>query len=384
MGKGGSKWRLPSGSWRIQYYVDGQPRRETYPTEQAADARLAEVAQLKAASYDVGGGLQTVRAFFVDWLTQRQRSSRAERTLDADRRNVEAHIMPAIGDMRLSDVRARNLQSLLNDIQDDIAARTDGRFSGVRTAQLVATLLTQAFDVAVAQRLIPFSPMQGVEVPTYERAEVVPADEGQVARLLLAAQQTPMPALWYAYALLGLRRGEPLGWRVQDVNLHARTVRIAQQVQAVGGELKRPTPKRGSARTLPLPELIVPWVERRLAEVRAQRVTAGPAWHDLDLVFCRPESGLPLWPSTVNHWWYDLRERAGLAGHTLHSLRHAFATMLDEATVTEALAASILGHGKKSVTQRYTHPRVEAMRRPIEEVAQRVARAMERVREATG
>jgi hypothetical protein len=47
-------------------------------------------------------------------------------------------------------------------------------------------------------------------------------------------------------------------------------------------------------------------------------------------------------------------------------------TLLDEATITEAMKVQIMGHAKKNVTQRYTHPRVEAMRRAIEEVATRV------------
>lgn len=381
---GGSKWQLPSGSWRIQFYLDRRAHQETHPTEQAADARLEEVRRLKQAAYDVGGGLQTVQAYAEGWLAQRERSSRAARTLDGDRRTLEGYVLPHVGQMRLCDVRAAHLQAALNGIEDDIRARTAGRFAGTRTAQLAASLLEQLFASAVAQRLIPYSPMDGVETPSYERAEVEPADDLQVAQVLLAAQQAPMPALWYAYALLGLRRGEGLGLRWSDVDLKRKTVRVSQQIQAIGGALVQVAPKSAaSARLLPLPALLVPQLEARQTEQRRERLKAGPAWHDHDLVFAGP-LGSPCWPSTVNHWFYDLRDRSGLPGtFRLHHLRHSFTTMLDEAAITEALKAGILGHGKKTMTQKYTHPRVEAMRRAVEEVADRVLRAMEKARTGT-
>jgi integrase len=374
----GSKWKLPSGSWRVQFYLDGRTYRETHPTTEAADARLEEIQQLKAAKYDVARGLQTVSEFLTAWLSQRERSARAERTLDADGRNVDAYILPRLGGERLADVRANDLIDLLNGIQDDISTRTNGRFSGTRTAQLVASLLTQAFDAAVKQRLIPFSPMDGVEVPTYDRAEVEPADHQQIGALLARAPESPVPALWYLYTLLGLRRGEGIGIRISDVHLTQRTIMISQQVQAVGGELKIVRPKGKKSRLLPLALVAVPWVEQRITQVRAMRLKAGPAWQDHDLLFCTPD-GRPIWPTTIDGWWRDLRDAAKLPAHlTLHSLRHSFATMLDECIVTEATKQRIMGHAKKNITQRYTHPAVETMRQAIEEVAGRVAPAIEK------
>lgn len=377
----GSKWRLPSGSWRIQFYLDGRTYRETHPTAEAADARLAEIRQLRAAKYDVARGLQTVSEFFTAWLSQRERSARAARTIDADGRNVDGYILPRIGGERLADVRANDLIELLNAIQDDISTRSGGRFSGTRTAQLVASLLTQAFDAAVRQRLIPFSPMDGVEVPTYDRPEVEPADPQQIGALLARASESPVPALWYLYALLGLRRGEGIGIRIGDVHLTQRTIMISQQVQTVGGALKLVRPKGKKGRLLPLPLVAVPWVEQRITQVWAMRLKAGPAWQDHDLLFCTPD-GRPIWPTTIDGWWRDLRDGAKLPAHlTLHSMRHSFATMLDESTVTEAMKQRIMGHAKKNITQRYTHPTMEAMRRAIEEVAGRVVLAIEEAQE---
>jgi integrase len=325
-----------------------------------------------------------VTEFFTAWLAQRERSSRALRTNDGDGRNVDAYILPQLGARRMADVRAHDLIALLNGIQDDIVERSSGRFTGTRTAQLVATLLTQAFESAVRQRLIPFSPMDGVEIPTYDRAEVEPADARQLAGLLRAAQDTPLPALWYLYTLLGLRRGEGLGVRLADLDLTRRTVTSAQQVQAVGSKLEIVRPKGKKGRLLPVPVIAIPWLAERATQVKALRLKAGPAWRDHDLLFCGP-LGQPLWPSTVDHWWGDLRAAAELPpALILHGLRHSFMTLLDEASITEALKQTIMGHAKKNVTQRYTHPHVEAMRRAIEEVAERIIGAESERKEEAG
>lgn len=372
----GSKWELPSGSWRIQFYINGQSHHETHRTVEAAVARLEEIARLKDAHIDVAGGLQTVRDYYAGWLEQRARSSKAGRTKAADVANVNAYIIPAIGDERMADVRGPRLQQLLNDVEDDVKARTQGHRSGRRTAQLVGTLLKQAFRDAHSLRLIPFDPMDGVKIPTYTRAEVEPADDVKVAALLLRAAAMPHPALWFCYALLGLRRNEGLGIRIKDVDLRNRTILIAQQVQRDGKGWAFPLPKGGKTRLLPYPAIMDPWIEQAITAARKAQLKAGPAWRDHGLLF-PSETGAPIWPTTVDHWWHELRAAVELPpALTLHSLRHAFMTMLDEASITEAQKQRIMGHAKKNVTHRYTHPAVQAMRRAIEEVAQRVVREM--------
>jgi integrase len=381
----GSKWELPSGSWRIQFYVEGQRYTETVPTADAADARLEEIARLKAAHIDVGGGMQTVTDFFSDWLDQRDRSAKSQRTKSDDRRNVQTYIVPAIGDMRIGEVRSRRLQDLLNAVEDGVRERTKGHHSGKRTAQLVGTLLQQAFDAARDQRLIPFSPMDGVIIPTYDRAEVVPADDVGVASVLLHAAKMPLPALWYSYVCLGLRRNEGIAIRIKDVDLEHRTILIAQQVQVEkGGVFSFPLPKGKKMRLLPYPRLMTPWLEQQMTEVKRLKLKAGGKWHDHDLLFCS-DDGDPLWPSTIDRWWRELRDAVGIAPELhLHSLRHSFMTMLDETQLTEARKKRIMGHGKSDITEKYTHPGVEVMRRAIEEVAERVVRAMEKRQAATG
>ena len=366
----GTVYQNHRGTFTAEYRIDGRRHREHYPTAEAAHARLAEIDRLRQAGQDIAGGRQDVTSWLSSWLRLRERQKLAPRTLRGYRDLIEGYILPRVGGLRVAEVRPHHLQELIHGVEDDIAERTQGRHDGTRTVQLVATVLRQAFDLAMDRDMIARHPMRGVLLPEHERGKVEPASPAQVRALL----ETPaaLPALWHLYALLGLRRGEPLGLRWVDLNLSAGTVRVAQQVQAVGNELRLTAPKRGSERTLPLVGALPELLARQRVVVAQARLKAGAAWTDHDLVF-PGERGAPLWPSTVNHWWYDLRGAAGLPDTLrLHHLRHTVATMLVEADAAEALIAGILGHAKKNVTQQYTHARIEAMRRALERVAERV------------
>lgn len=373
----GTVYRNHRDTWTAEYRVNGKRHREHFPTPEAAAAHLAEVEQRIADGQDIGGARQSVAAWLADWLELRRRSGKlAARTLDGYRRTIEGSILPNFDPLRLGEVRASHLQSLLYAIEDDVQARSHGRYSGARTVQLAATVLDQAFEVALHRGMVTRNPMRGVEVPDSERAPIEPATDAQVAAVLLGAATAPHPALWHLYALLGVRRGEPLGMRWADVDLSRGTVRITQQGQAVGGAVLLVPPKggRGSAseRLLPLVGDLPALFAQQRAAVLARRLKAGSAWEDHDLVF-PGERGRPLWPTTIDHWWRELRASAGLPDtFRLHHLRHTVATLLDEAQVTEAIKAGILGHGPKNVTQRYTHARIEAMRRALEQVAERI------------
>ena len=85
--------------------------------------------------------------------------------------------------------------------------------------------------------------------------------------------------------------------------------------------------------------------------------------------------GTPLWPRNVDREFYSLRDAAKLpTTMTLHALRHTTATLLDEVGASEALKAGILGHKTQTITQRYTHARLAAMRTVLDALSMRVLR----------
>lgn len=384
----------------IAYYaalpIDGKVERRRAPTEQAAAALLEELRELRKQGIDVGSGAQPVSTWTQTWYDlQVEAGVKRQRTLSDTRRLLENYILPAIGKKPLDEVKPDDIQQLIFRTRDEIRAyyteRADkraaeglagARHDGIRTARALASLLKQAFAFAVTRKLIPESPYRGIVLPKVAKKRLSLPTEAQIGALLHAAKGTPLEALWHVYALLGLRRGEGIGLRWADYDLSSRTIRVAQQVQALPKEDDEPSrliigdPKsHAGERTLPAPAALCELLDSlKLAQMKL-RVRRAQTWQDNDLIFCNRDGG-PLWPRYVEKHWYELRAQAGIgADITLHRLRHLVATLLDEAGATEAIKREILGHEAGTITQRYTHARLDRMRDVLERVSKCVLEA---------
>jgi integrase len=370
--------------WQVALDINGRLVRRNAPDRTSAEMALAELQELKRREIDLGAGSQSLAQWLETWLAQMARDLRP-RTINDYRYQIETYILPVLGDRALEHLRAHHIQHFLNQIVDGIRSAHPER-QGTRTARLCATRLRQALDLAVARKLIADNPMAGVILPRDKPAPIDPPADAAIAALLVVAAEHPRAALWYCYALLGLRRGEGLGLRWADIDLERGTIRIAQQVQELSGRKsdmpshERPEHERArlhigppksdaGVRVLPIPTALRTLLREHRATQLAARLKRAKTWHDHDLVFCNRDGG-PLWPRSVSDDWYALRDAAGLPKSTkLHHLRHALATLLDENGATEALKRAILGHEAQTVTQHYTHARVEAMRIVLERVS---------------
>jgi integrase len=376
----GSIYRASDGKGFIAALeIDGVLRRRRAPDRATAEARLAELQELRRRRIDIGQGAQTLESWMNAWYELRRGEGLRPRTLADYRRYIETYILPGLGQVRLDALRAEAIQAWLDATRAEIEqAYTDeatgrARFSGVRTVRAAAQVLEMALDLAVERKLIPDNPMVGVRLPRDQPGKIEPLTDAQLAGLLKVARTTRLVALWFAYALLGLRRGEGLGLRWTDLDVEQRTLRITQQVQSIEGRRVVGDPKSGAGeRVLPVPAILLELLLEHRGGQQVQRGKRAAMWQEHDLIFCSRD-GLPLWPRNVEDDWYALRERARLPDTVkLHHLRHTVSTLLDEVGASEALKAGILGHGKKTVTQRYTHARVEAMRQVLERLVERV------------
>lgn len=376
--------------WQAALEIDGRVVKRNAPTREAAEAKLAELKQLRDAQIDIGGSEQTVTLWMSAWL-EVMRPGLRESTYLTYRSQIETYILPAIGDTRLCDLRANHIQSMLDGLIADIVQASKGRRKGTRTAQMVAQRLDAALDLAVERDLLQKSPMRGVVLREDKPAKVVPPTVEQVRELLrlvseplaVARSTDPVRAmldlndavLFHAYALLGLRRGEGLGLRWADVDLEAGTLRVTQQIKYVPGAGRTVDDPKSDAgvRTLPVPRVLGELLRRLRAAQAAVRLRRGDTWQEQGLVVTNRDGG-PLWPRNVGDRWYELRAQSGMPEAKMHHLRHSVATLLDEAGASEAIKRDVLGHESANVTQRYTAARIDAMRAKLEQVAERVTR----------
>ncbi len=155
---------------------------------------------------------------------------------------------------------------------------------------------------------------------------------------------------------VGLRKGEALGLRWQDVNLDAGTLKVRVALQLIYGKLQLVQPKTArSRRTLALPQSSVVALRAHRARQLEERLLAGPRWKDSGLVF--PSSvGTPMNPRNLNRHFERVLNKTGLPRKRFHDLRHTCATPLLAQDVHPRVVMEILGHSQISLTMdTYAH-----------------------------
>lgn len=238
----------------------------------------------------------------------------AERTESIIHTHIEG---TSLGARHLGSVLPSELQSWVSDRASVLAPST---------LRQVVGLVRSVYSAAVIDRLVAFSPATRLTLPSMHRERVVPLTVDQV-RALADAMALQYQAMVIAQAGLGLRVGELLALRVDDIDFLRRTVRVEHQSVQKTRELLPPKTPR-SKRTVPLPKVVGDALAAHLAAYPASE----PVGCDCPkIVTCsRVRSGLLFHTSTGQPLWHEhygtrvfatAVKRAGLtAGTTSHDL----------------------------------------------------------------
>jgi integrase len=179
----------------------------------------------------------------------------------------------------------------------------------------------------------------------------------EVRRLLAAAAEDRLEALYVLAVTTGMRQGELLGLRWRDVDLAGRSVRVTGSLQYVPGRgLRVSAPKTARSRRN---VLIGDVCAAALAKHRERQATeqAGLSeWEDNDLVFPN-RLGRPMHATNLlARSFADLLERAAVPRVRFHDLRHTAATLLLGQGVHPKVVSEMLGHTSISITlDLYSH-----------------------------
>ena len=150
----------------------------------------------------------------------------------------------------------------------------------------------------------------------------------------------------------GMRLGEILGLRWADINFENESLRVKQTVQ-VDGTFGTPKSYR-SRRSIPVPKFLLKTLKTHRARQSEQRLVAGAAWQDLDLVATRAD-GAPMDPRRVSRLFTQLAKENGF-DFTFHGLRHAYASLMLASGVDLKVTSDLLGHSTIGITaDLYTH-----------------------------
>jgi integrase len=181
--------------------------------------------------------------------------------------------------------------------------------------------------------------------------------EEQARMLLAVACGHRLEALLTLALTTGMRRGELLALRWQDINFDNKSLHILRTLnRLVGYGFIETEPKTSkSRRKIILPDFVIDMLKQHRAHQLEERLKAGVEWQDHDLVFSNTHGGF-LQPDRLREMLQKLLKEAGLPYMRFHDLRHSAATILLSMGVHPKVVQELLGHSAISMTMdTYSH-----------------------------
>lgn len=344
--------------WHGSYYPGDGERKRVYAKtrKEAKDLLVAAIAENLAKPDTEKTSHETptptplkVSEYLYSWLAECESALK----VSSYRRyelSVRVHLAPALSDVGLTALSPAHIQDVYQSkLRDGLSPQS---------VVHLHEALRRALNRAVALGLIQRNPCASVQLPRAPRTVMQPLDKDEARRFLKAVRGTRFEALFVLAITTGMRQGELLGLRWQDLDLEHARVRVSRSYVAWSARGRGATfvePKSsGSRRLIDLTPTAVAALSRHEREMRESGL------HDADSpVFSSAATklGTPVNPANlVSRYFKPILERAGLPDIRFHDLRHTCATLLLGQGVHPKYVQALLGHATIAMTlDLYSH-----------------------------
>lgn len=303
----------------------------------------------------------TVAEYLTHWLTVIEptiRPSSHRRFSEV----VNGRIIPALGSQKLSAVSPVHVQELYADCLKAGLSST--------TVALYHNVLHRALDQAVKWRMLQRNVCDAVDPPRESNPEMKTWTAEQARSFLRLSAEDDLAALWLLALNTGIRRGELLALRWQDIDFERGALAIRRTLTQGTDGLTFGEPKsKAGRRSLALPDVCIDALRTHRVKQLEKRLSIGAVWIDTDLVFERGDGTL-LHPNTLLRAFFRLTATAGLTRIRFHDLRHTAATLMLANGEHPKIVQERLGHADISMTlNRYSHVTMDMQRDAADRLA---------------
>ncbi|HEX6968169.1 MAG TPA: site-specific integrase [Micromonosporaceae bacterium] len=386
----GAGYVLAADGTRKRVYVYGATRRE------AADKLAEKLADSNRGLVVAADANLTVGEYLTAWLTGVAWHRLRPTTYVTYESLVRRFLIPGLGKRKLGTLTVRDVRVFLDrlptvcqccawgwdakrDPNHPVKARRPrccaigaccGKYIRPATVRYVHAVLSAALADGVREDLLGRNVASAVRLAT-PRSDFQPFTAGEARRYLLAAAYHRHGPLFELALRIGLRRGELLGLRWEDIDLDAGHLYVRRTlVRTRGGPTFQPVKTHRSARRIVLPRDCVATLKRYRTRQNIDRRKAGEEWTETGLVFTNSTGG-PMEPATVQRHHQAICELADVRYIRFHDLRHTCATLLLEQGVDLVTIKDLLGHAQIHTTADvYSHVRLRMQRTAIESMDQ--------------
>jgi integrase len=330
-----------------------------------------EVAEkLNQALHSIGQGTfvepsrLTVGEWINTWLFEYKKQSLRPTTFQSYEYLTRVHVKPTIGHIILKDLRSEHLQRLYNEKATQ--GRSDGKGGlSPKTVRHIHCVIHEALEQALKNNLVVRNVSKATTLPRQVKKEMKVLTVDEQCKLLNVLGEERLRSAFILALASGVREGELLAIRWQDIDLKEGIINIRQSLKRVKvfdenkntkSELLFQEPKtKAGKRIIPLPASVITELKEHRNRQLQEKLKARLIYEDNDLVFCT-EIGKPIDTNNLIRKFKALLKKAGMRDINFHALRHTYATRLLEANEHPKVVQEILGHSDISMTlNTYSH-----------------------------
>jgi integrase len=336
-------------SWELKFDIgtDANGRRKTRyasfkGTKRDAEVELAKLVSAAAKGEQVDPSKMTVSDFLDRWERDWCSSNVSPKTAERYGELLRLHVRPHLGLIKLQKLRPVHFVELYGKLAAVLAPRTIGHVHRV-THQALARAVE--WDLVVANAATRVSP------PRVEQEEVEILTAAQIKVMLEMSRGRDIYQIASLALATGMRRGELLALRWQDIDLEGGRITVARSLEQtkVGGlRFKEPKTRHGR-RTIGLPTSAVAQLRQHWKAHQELRLALGAGKSPPQALVFSDVNGAPRRPDVISQTWRKIAKVAKVKA-TFHSLRHTHASHLIAAGIDILTISRRLGHGSPTIT----------------------------------
>ncbi|MBQ8904448.1 MAG: site-specific integrase [Oscillospiraceae bacterium] len=272
-----------------------------------------------------------------------------ETTVIGYKTKIRCYIKPALGEILITSLRAEHIQRMINDMIN--------RGLSPKNIRDTYNNVNAAMKKAVATKLIPYNPCEGVALPKLKKYRAKVYSTEMIHTLLNAVKDTDMYLPVLLFVTVGLRRGELLALRWQDIDFENNLLMVRyNMVCGENGYIIKPPKSEASIRDIHIGDDVVSTLKFAKEKYMKDLAEYGKGFQNLGFII-RQDDGSPISPNAMTRKWRRfLNRNEDLPKIRLHDLRHSNATALIQAGVSPKVVQQRLGHADVNITlNTYTH-----------------------------
>ena len=278
---------------------------------------------------------------FGEWIDiwyQSYEKPRVRVTTQANLENlIYNHIIPSVGKIQLDKLTQQDLQQFYGDLKKGgrlIMIEQHGEGVSDRTVRGCHAMCRKCLEKAEIEGLIYKSPAVGIKLPPKKAREIKILTPEEMQRFLMQAHYEGFYELFLLELSTGMRRGEILGLKWDDLDLKTGALHIQRQVTTSNGKAIVSEPKtKASIRTIILNPSIIKVLTKYKDTVKSEWIFPSPV-----------KENAPFHPQSIYKKTQQILERSGCKRVRFHDLRHTFATMALSHGMDIKTLSSTIGH----------------------------------------